>query len=468
MRATVVRDRIWDPTSRTWETAWLNLVGSVAFGVSAIAAYTVPESGEVVNAALVNLGTFVGALCFLGGALLMTPDPAHTPQRSAPSPAERGTAPAARPAIAGSSAPRTSPARPPESVARVTASARRRSAAASASTPSALASSRSGRAARTRARSATIAVTARRTRGVLASSGVERAQDRDLARDVGARGAHGRPRACPVLRRRPVVAAAAAGGAERERREGAGERRASPALLRVEARGEASRPGARAAAAPRARPARGARRAAAAASRTPRGISTALLSAPNVRSAAVKRSPVRNGRPSASSAATSSNTASHPFERRRRARVVDAEVAADHGIEQRRRRRAKARCSQRGRAGERPRRHVADDRQRAVVHPQPPVGSQAGVEAGLELRRLDARRPGRVEPVARGRPRVGPAQDRPRLREHRPVAGDEDRARCARRRPGAPSRCARPARAAPRGRRCRRGRAPTAPSRSSG
>jgi hypothetical protein len=79
MRATVVRDQIlWDPTSRTWETAWLNLVGSVAFGVSAIASYTVPDSGEVVNAALVNLGTFVGAICFLGGALLMTPDPGRT------------------------------------------------------------------------------------------------------------------------------------------------------------------------------------------------------------------------------------------------------------------------------------------------------------------------------------------------------------------------------------------------------
>lgn len=84
MRATVVRDQIlWDPTSRTWETAWLNLIGSVAFGVSAIAAYTVPSSGEVVNVALVNLGTFVGALCFLGGALLMTPDPARVPAPAA-------------------------------------------------------------------------------------------------------------------------------------------------------------------------------------------------------------------------------------------------------------------------------------------------------------------------------------------------------------------------------------------------
>ena len=79
MQATVVRDRLWDPTSRTWETAWLNLLGSVAFGVSAVASYTVPGSGEVENAALVNLGTFLGAACFFAGALLMTPDPQRSP-----------------------------------------------------------------------------------------------------------------------------------------------------------------------------------------------------------------------------------------------------------------------------------------------------------------------------------------------------------------------------------------------------
>ena len=78
MQATVVRDRLWDPTSRTWETAWLNLLGSVAFGISAIASYVVPSSGEVVNAALVNLGTFLGAVCFFAGALLMTPDPGRS------------------------------------------------------------------------------------------------------------------------------------------------------------------------------------------------------------------------------------------------------------------------------------------------------------------------------------------------------------------------------------------------------
>jgi hypothetical protein len=54
--------------------AMLNLVGSVAFGVSAIAAKVVSGSGEPRNVELVNLGTFVGALCFLVGALLLLPE----------------------------------------------------------------------------------------------------------------------------------------------------------------------------------------------------------------------------------------------------------------------------------------------------------------------------------------------------------------------------------------------------------
>ena len=59
---------------RSWWIALLNLGGSVAFGVSAVAAYVVPESGEPRNAALVNLGTFVGALGFLISAFLLLPE----------------------------------------------------------------------------------------------------------------------------------------------------------------------------------------------------------------------------------------------------------------------------------------------------------------------------------------------------------------------------------------------------------
>jgi hypothetical protein len=64
----------WQPASLSWWIAFLNLLGSVAFGVSAVAAYVVPDSGQPVNAELVNLGTFVGALCFLAGGLLLMPE----------------------------------------------------------------------------------------------------------------------------------------------------------------------------------------------------------------------------------------------------------------------------------------------------------------------------------------------------------------------------------------------------------
>ena len=46
----------------------VNLGGSVAFGISAIASYVVPTTQQVRNESLMNLGTFVGAVGFLIGA----------------------------------------------------------------------------------------------------------------------------------------------------------------------------------------------------------------------------------------------------------------------------------------------------------------------------------------------------------------------------------------------------------------
>jgi hypothetical protein len=60
-------------TSRDLWIAVINLLGSVAFGVSAIAGYIIPSSGGVWHAELSNLGTFAGALCFLTGAVLLLP-----------------------------------------------------------------------------------------------------------------------------------------------------------------------------------------------------------------------------------------------------------------------------------------------------------------------------------------------------------------------------------------------------------
>jgi hypothetical protein len=63
----------WRPSDVSWWITLLNLVGSIAFGASAIASYVKPN-GELVSLALTNLGTFVGALCFLAGALLLLPE----------------------------------------------------------------------------------------------------------------------------------------------------------------------------------------------------------------------------------------------------------------------------------------------------------------------------------------------------------------------------------------------------------
>jgi hypothetical protein len=58
--------------SRDWQGEWINLLGCVAFGVSALGAF-VTESGVTVDALLANVGTFIGALCFLVAALLVLP-----------------------------------------------------------------------------------------------------------------------------------------------------------------------------------------------------------------------------------------------------------------------------------------------------------------------------------------------------------------------------------------------------------
>jgi hypothetical protein len=64
----------WSPGDLGWWITLLNLVGSVAFGVSAVAAFVVPSTGSLLDEQLSNLGTFVGALCFLVGGILLLPE----------------------------------------------------------------------------------------------------------------------------------------------------------------------------------------------------------------------------------------------------------------------------------------------------------------------------------------------------------------------------------------------------------
>jgi len=50
---------------------------SIAFGVSAAAAFILPATGQPMNLTLVNLGTFTGGICFLIGAILLLPERTH-------------------------------------------------------------------------------------------------------------------------------------------------------------------------------------------------------------------------------------------------------------------------------------------------------------------------------------------------------------------------------------------------------
>ena len=60
---------------RIRRSATLNLIGSAAFGISAIAAYVVPETDELLNASLATSTTLVGALCFLWAARILVNPP---------------------------------------------------------------------------------------------------------------------------------------------------------------------------------------------------------------------------------------------------------------------------------------------------------------------------------------------------------------------------------------------------------
>jgi hypothetical protein len=73
--------------SREWRIAALNLAGSIAFGVAAVASLVDPRDDQPVSAAVSNGGTAIGAICFLAGALLLiaearaAPASDHQPDR---------------------------------------------------------------------------------------------------------------------------------------------------------------------------------------------------------------------------------------------------------------------------------------------------------------------------------------------------------------------------------------------------
>jgi hypothetical protein len=63
---------VFELRSRDWQAEWINMIGCFAFGVSALGAF-VTKTGVTEDALLANVGTFIGALCFLVAALLALP-----------------------------------------------------------------------------------------------------------------------------------------------------------------------------------------------------------------------------------------------------------------------------------------------------------------------------------------------------------------------------------------------------------
>ena len=89
----------WRPRSWAWWITLANLVGSIAFGVSAVAGYIDPVTGQVRNAAAANAWTLAGAVCFFAGALLLLPE--RTEEASAHTAAPGGGAGPEQPLATG-------------------------------------------------------------------------------------------------------------------------------------------------------------------------------------------------------------------------------------------------------------------------------------------------------------------------------------------------------------------------------
>ncbi len=76
--------RVWRPERIEWWSAQINLLGCVAFGVSAAGAFVL-RSGSDASLAVANWGTFVGAICFFLASLVVLPRFATlVPARQAP------------------------------------------------------------------------------------------------------------------------------------------------------------------------------------------------------------------------------------------------------------------------------------------------------------------------------------------------------------------------------------------------
>lgn len=64
--------KLWNPSDSGWWATQINMLGCIAFGVSAVAAYITPD-GNTIDNVLANSCTFVGAVCFFLSSLIVLP-----------------------------------------------------------------------------------------------------------------------------------------------------------------------------------------------------------------------------------------------------------------------------------------------------------------------------------------------------------------------------------------------------------
>jgi hypothetical protein len=75
--------------NREWKIATVNFLGCILFGISAVAGYIVPKTGNVLDLAAANVTTSLGGLCFMIGAILLLPETSDPPDTAEPAPAHR-------------------------------------------------------------------------------------------------------------------------------------------------------------------------------------------------------------------------------------------------------------------------------------------------------------------------------------------------------------------------------------------
>lgn len=66
------RGRVWEPRRADWWSGLVNMIGCLAFGVSAVASFVLAD-GAWADPNLANGGTFIGAICFFLASAVVLP-----------------------------------------------------------------------------------------------------------------------------------------------------------------------------------------------------------------------------------------------------------------------------------------------------------------------------------------------------------------------------------------------------------